>query len=266
MPEEQARPARRYRVMVLAGTREARELCRQLAELHSLDVTASLAGVVRAPTRYPVPVISGGFGGVDGLVRRLLRDRTDLLVDATHPFADTIGTNSVLAAERCGVGIARLERPAWEAGACDDWLEFPSLARAVRAIPAGSRVFAPLGSSTMTPAVHDLLSARSDLEFVIRSIEPLGDTDIPDNVAARIVARPGIDRTSEIELLRRHGCTCLLCRNSGGQDGIPKLEAAASLKLRVFMVARPGTRVQPPENRIFDNPSDLAGWIRNQFM
>ena len=250
--------------MVLAGTRDARELCGQLAELHSLDVTASLAGVVRVPTRYPVPVISGGFGGVDGLVRRLARDRTDLLVDATHPFAEAIAANAVLAAKRCGVGIARLERPAWEAGACDDWLELPSLARAVRAIPAGSRVFAPLGSSTMTAAVRSLLSARSDLEFVIRSIEPLRDTDIPDNVVARIVARPGNERTSEIELLRRHGCTCLLCRNSGGQDGIAKLEAAASLKLRVYLVARPGPRVQLPENRIFDNPFDLASWIQKQ--
>ena len=250
--------------MVLAGTREARELCGQLAELHSLDVTASLAGVVRAPTPYPVPVVSGGFGGVDGLVRWLVRDRTNLLVDATHPFAEAISTNAVLAAERCGVGIARLERPAWEAGACDDWLEFPSLARAVRAIPPGSRVFAPLGSGAMTAAVRSLLSARSDLELVIRSIEPLRETDIPDNVVASIVARPGIDRTSEIELLRRHGCTCLLCRNSGGQDGIAKLEAAASLGLRVYLVARPGQRVQPPGNRIFDNPSDLVSWIQKQ--
>jgi precorrin-6x reductase len=42
----------------------------------------------------------GGFGGVDGLVRWLVEERIDLLIDATPPFAAAISTAAAWAACR----------------------------------------------------------------------------------------------------------------------------------------------------------------------
>ena len=253
----------RFRVLVLAGTLEARELCRELAELDGIDATASLAGAVGSPSDYPVPVVSGGFGGIEGLASALRHCRTDLLADATHPFAATISHNAVGAAKLAGVGIARLERPPWCAGLRDDWQEHPTLAAAVRAIPSGSRVFAPLGAGATRGSAASALSERQDVEFVLRSLEP--PVSAPsNNIVAHVVSRPNADPNSESDLMRRHRCTHLLCRNSGGRGGMAKLEAAAILRMPVHLVSRPATEPLPPAGRIFRETSELVGWIRTR--
>ena len=251
----------RFRVLVLAGTLEARELCGELAELDGVDATASLAGVVSSPSDYPVPVISGGFGGIKGLASALRHRRTDLLADATHPFAATISINAVRAAKLTGIRIARLERPPWRAGIRDDWREHPTLAAAVRAIPSGSRVFAPLGTGAVRGEAASALSERHDVEFVLRSMEPPASAT-SDNIVAHVVSGPNADTNSELVLMRRHGCTHLLCRNSGGRGGIAKLEAAAILRMPVHLVSRPTAEPVPPSGRIFKGSAELADWIR----
>ena len=251
----------RFRVLVLAGTLEARELCGELVELDGIDATASLAGAVGSPSSYPVPVVSGGFGGIEGLASALRHRRIDLLADATHPFAATISFNAVRAAELTKVRIARLERPPWRAGIRDDWHEHPTPAAAVRAIPSGSRVFAPLGTGAVRGEAAFALSERQDVEFVLRSMEP--PTSVPsNNIVAHVVSGPNADTGSELALMRRHGCTHLLCRNSGGRGGIAKLEAAAILRMPVHLVSRPTPEPVPPTGRIFEESAELAGWIR----
>lgn len=253
----------RLRVLVLAGTLEARELCGELAELEGIDATASLAGAVSSPSDYPVPVISGGFGGIEGLASALKHRRTDLLVDATHPFAETISNNAVRAAKLAGVRIARLQRPPWRAGIQDDWHEHPTLSAAVRAIPSGSRVFAPLGTGAAQGKAAWALSERQDVEFVLRSLERSASA-VPNNIIAHVVSRPSADPNSEMDLMRRHGCTHLLCRNSGGRGGRAKLQAAAILRMPVHLVSPPNPGPLPPTGRIFGEASRLAGWIRTE--
>ena len=249
----------RFRVLVLAGTLEARELCGELAELDGVDATASLAGVISSPSDYPVPVISGGFGGIEGLASALKHRRIDLLADATHPFAATISFNAVRAAKLARVRIVRLERPPWRAGIRDDWREHPTLGAAVRAIPSGSRVFAPLGAARGKAVAA--LSERQDVEFVLRSMEP--SVSAPsNNIVAHVISGPNADTGSELALMRRHGCTHLLCRNSGGSGGIAKLEAAAILRMPVHLVSRPTAEPVPPTGRIFEESAELADWIR----
>lgn len=253
----------RLRVLVLAGTLEARELCRELAELDGIDATASLAGAVSLPSSYPVPVVSGGFGGIEGLASALRHRRVDVLADATHPFAATISFNAVRAAMLAGVRIARLERPPWRAGIRDDWREHPTLAAAVGAIPSGSRVFAPLGAGATRGNAASALAERQDVEFVLRSLEP--PVSAPsNNIVAHVVSRPNADPDSELDLMRGHRCTHLLCRNSGGSGGIAKLKAAAILRMPVHLVSRPTPEPLPPAGRIFSGASELAGWIRTQ--
>ena len=55
------------KVLVLAGTAEARAVIDGLRSEGRFDITASLAGATPNPAPLPVPTISGGFGGAEGL-------------------------------------------------------------------------------------------------------------------------------------------------------------------------------------------------------
>ena len=101
------------RILILGGTTEARGLAERLAARTGLDITLSLAGRTTAPVALPVPVRSGGFGGIEGLADYLVRERIDVLIDATHPYAATISANCAHAARLTGVRFLALRRPAW---------------------------------------------------------------------------------------------------------------------------------------------------------
>ena len=77
------------KVLLLAGTAEARELAARLADA-GIPALASLAGATRRPEPLPLPTRVGGFGGAEGF-RAVLRDEgITAVIDATHPFAARI--------------------------------------------------------------------------------------------------------------------------------------------------------------------------------
>lgn len=76
-----------FRILLLAGTSEARQLAEQLSAVENIEVIASLAGVTQDPKPYPVETRTGGFGGPEGLARYIDDQGIDLILNASHPFA-----------------------------------------------------------------------------------------------------------------------------------------------------------------------------------
>src|SRR4051812_34045318 len=133
-------------ILILGGTSEARQLAGRLAGRSDLKVTLSLAGRTARPAAQPVPVRVGGFGGTDGLIAYLATRHIDVLVDATHPYADTIAAHAADAAARAKVPIVALRRPAWTAATGDQWIETDDVGGAVHALGAAPRrVFLAIG-------------------------------------------------------------------------------------------------------------------------
>src|SRR5207237_1891982 len=104
----------RPHVLILGGTTEARELALVLSN-RELVTTMSLAGRTATPAAQPVPVRRGGFGGAEGLAEYLRVQRVDFLIDATHPYAETISANAVQAASQTNTQILPRRRPPWTA-------------------------------------------------------------------------------------------------------------------------------------------------------
>ena len=112
---------RPMKALVLAGTAEARAVIDGLASSGRFALTASLAGATQTPAPLPVPTISGGFGGTDGLAGYCREHGIELLVDVTHPFARQISRNARLAARQAGIMLLRYDRPPWQPRDGDDW-------------------------------------------------------------------------------------------------------------------------------------------------
>ncbi|OYW31038.1 MAG: hypothetical protein B7Z45_10810 [Azorhizobium sp. 12-66-6] len=106
-------------ILILGGTRDARQLAARLADRDDLSLLLSLAGRTEHPAPQPVPVRSGGFGGAEGLADFLRAHGTCAVIDATHPYAANISSNAALACAATGVPLLALGRPAWAAQAGD---------------------------------------------------------------------------------------------------------------------------------------------------
>ena len=233
------------RVLILGGTAEARDLAGELTA-RGHEVTTSLAGRTREPVPPVGAVRSGGFGGPAGLARYLEETGTELLIDATHPFAGTISANAAEAGRRTGARRIALSRPPWPQREGDRWERVRSLDEAASRLPAGSTVLLALGRQHLAP-----FGRRPDVRFVVRAIEPF-TPPFPCDV---ILQRPSAEPEAEAALLRDLAVECIVSRNSGGSGAYAKIAAARALSLPVVMIDRP----PGPPPPTYDNVDDLLG-------
>jgi precorrin-6A/cobalt-precorrin-6A reductase len=217
------------RVLILGGTTEARLLASALVD--RFDVVSSLAGRTSKPLEIAGQVRIGGFGGVDGLVRYLGEERVDVVVDATHPFADTMTGHAVEAAARAGVPFLVLRRPGWVEAVGDDWKRVRDLTEAAAEIPRlGDRVFLTTGRQSVA-----VFAALDDVWFLSRSVE-LPSEPMPKQLEV-VLDRGPFTLDGELRLMREHRINVLVTKDSGGTA--PKLAAARELGIPVVMVDRP---------------------------
>lgn len=225
------------RILILAGTAEARNLANALVAL-GRDVISSFAGVTQEPLLPVGRIHRGGFGGVEGLAGFIRAEAVTRVVDATHPFAAQMSAHAHAACSALQVPLLRLERPAWQAQAGDNWTDVARMAEAVETIASGARVLVTTGRKGLLPLVM-----RPDLSGVIRTIEAVADP-LPEGWT-QVLDRPPHDLASELALMRRERITCLLSKNAGGASTVAKLEAARELSIPVIMITRPAKPACP---------------------
>jgi precorrin-6A/cobalt-precorrin-6A reductase len=220
-------------VLVLGGTAEGRALAADLAGRSGLRVISSLAGRVSHPALPPGEVRTGGFGGAAGLARWATAAGVAAVVDATHPFAETISASAAVACAQAGLPLLRLARPAWTAQEGDDWRDAASLAGAAAMLPAlGQRVFLTTGRQGL-----GAFAGLGRLWFLIRCVDPPRGPLPPRREI--LLARGPYQFEAELALMRRHAIEVLVTKNSGGSLTEGKLAAARALGLPVVMVRRP---------------------------
>lgn len=220
-------------ILLLAGTFEARQLAKQLSLRHAGSrVTASFAGAVKDLPELDVPTRIGGFGGVAGLSGFLRAEHVSLVIDATHPFAAQMSRNAAEACEALQLPLIRLERPAWTALPNDTWSHFGSMQDASRALPEAARAFLAVGRKEIRQ-----FASRADIYGFARMIEAPPEP-LPDGWDL-VLQRPSQSPSEEADLMRKHGITHVVTKNSGGTRAYAKIEAARALQLPVFVIDRP---------------------------
>jgi precorrin-6A/cobalt-precorrin-6A reductase len=226
------------RILILGGTQEAFELAERLAE-DGVDVISSLAGRTRAPRMPKGAVRTGGFGGAEGLAQYLRAQGITHLVNATHPFADTISANAVDAAARAEVPMMRLLRPAWTARSDDRWIAARHAAEAAELCRReGGRIFLTLGSGDL-----GAFAGIHNAHFVVRMVD--APEELPLRDYRSILARGPFSLQDELRLLAEHHIGLIVAKNSGGEATYAKIEAARRMGLPVIMVERPSIALDP---------------------
>lgn len=242
------------KILILGGTSEGRKLADLITEA-GLDVVTSLAGRVKRPRLPRGEVRIGGFGGPQRMGRYLMESSVDLVIDATHPFAERISASALEASTSTGTPLLRLNRPQWTPGEGDNWLSVSSAEEAARLVQERfKRPLLTIGRQQLSAFAGD---ARSS--YLIRCVEP-PDGKLPRRYLLMFDRGP-FDFDSEHSLLRRHRIDVVVTKNSGGDATAAKLEAARSLHIPVIMIERPPSPPVPTVHTV----AEAAQWIVEVF-
>ena len=234
------------KLLILGGTREAYQLAENLdAKLahEKINFISSLAGTTKKPNIPEGKFRTGGFGGLAGLKKFLVKEEISLLVDATHPFAENISKNALLASSDLGLPFLVLNRPPWVKHSKDQWLEVSSLKNAVKYLKNVEKKTGSLfstGSIFLTTGNKELWLFQNFLNyhFLVRTVEePELVSEWPQ--ATFLKDRGPFTLENEIKLLKKHKISMLVTKNSGGISTYAKIEAARYFKIPVLMIRRP---------------------------
>ncbi len=240
------------KLLLLAGTSEARRLAQALAGMPEIKVIASLAGVTREPLDLPVPMRSGGFGGRDAFRKYLQDQGFDTVVDGTHPFAQIISKRCYEVAQELDIPHLQILRPAWEAEAGDLWTFIDDESEAARHIPLGATAFLATGRQTLHR--FENLTGR---QIICRQIET-SEGEFPFEGGEYLIGRPPFLVEEEVELFTRRKVDWLVVKNAGGMLSRSKLVAARQLKIPVLLINRPPLL---PCKRVETDKAALT-WVR----
>ncbi|MCQ8241287.1 cobalt-precorrin-6A reductase [Acetobacteraceae bacterium KSS12] len=246
-------------MLILGGTTEANALVSALGAHSGWRPVLSLAGVTRSPRLPAAEVRIGGFGGADGLEGWLREHGMRAVVDATHPFAVRISANARESCRRLALPMLRIERPAWQPIAGDDWHDASDMMAAAALLgDRPRRVLLTVGRKDLLP-----FRRRGLHRYLVRSVDPPPPELLPEG-AAVLAARGPFTLDGERQLLRAEGIEWLVTKNAGGIAVSAKLQAARELGIPVAMVRRP----DPPSAGACDLPAvpdwrDALSWLAN---
>ena len=230
-------------IFVIAGTEDGRELAGFLLN-NGLDVTASVVSSYGKALleRYERIKINVKKLDEDELVRLLLNDNVEVLVDASHPYAVNVSQNAMAACHRADIPYIRYERESIPLTYDKIFHVADYETAAIKAAELGKNIFLTTGSRNLkafvdSPALREcrLIARILPTADVLAECEKLGFN--PKN----IVAMQGPFSTElNVELFKHYQAEVIISKDSGQIGGVDtKLTAAEELNLPVVLIDRP---------------------------
>lgn len=237
-------------LLLLAGTREAREIAKALLA-EGVPATASLAGVTREPTELAIPTRVGGFGGRDGFRSYLKENDITAVLDATHPFAHSISNRSAEICSEQTIPYCQLLRAAWDPE--PNWHMLSREEDAAALVQPGETVFLATGRQTLG-RFENMAHAR----VICRQIDP-PEAPFPFPNGHYHVAKPPFSEEDEYQLFKELEVDWLIAKNAGGNSSRTKLDAAKRLNLNVALLERPAQ----PKGCKAESVEEALAWVQS---
>lgn len=241
------------RILLLSGTSEGRLLARALLDA-GLAVTATVTEDAARTTlfgsfRDELSVEVGGFSE-PSLEAYLAQGMTDVVLDATHPFAARITSIAARVCRRSGVPYVRFERPDCQPPAGAHFAA--TFAEAAEALPTiARRALLTLGARQLKhfAQLHDRVEMFARILPATRSLDEALAAGFS---SGRILClRPPFSQAFNRALLEEYRIDTLVTKDSGVEGGVvEKVRAAEELGVKVLMIRRPALENFAPETAI----------------
>lgn len=221
-------------ILILGGIAESKQLAQHLID-DGHSVIYSIVGLVRH-SDLPCEIHVGGFSnddqdGINGLADYCQHQAINLLIDATHPFADEISSNAVTAAAQVDISCWRFSRPSWDKSKYDNWHDYTDWDDLAPQLENFRRPFFTIGSSIL----EHVEQRPEHQQWLIRSARELPEIE----GVIQINAIGPFDYQDELEVMEEYEVDALVSKDSGGNHMVEKLDAALSLEIPVFVQSRP---------------------------
>lgn len=230
-------------ILVLAGTRDGRELATFLARQGWPVSVAVVSEYGRKLASQDGLAVHTGCRDTAGLVALLRTEGARAVIDASHPYAAAVSSNAQEACEALGLPYLRYERPPAPLPVYDKLYHAADATEAARlAAGLGKVVFLATGSRTLAVFKNEpLLAGHRLIARVLPEPEVVTVCRRLGFAPGDIVALQGpFSHSLNVALFREYAAEVIVTKNSGLVGGADsKFSAAQELGLSLVVIDRP---------------------------
>ncbi|MBQ9026893.1 MAG: precorrin-6A reductase [Methanobrevibacter sp.] len=238
---------KKLNIFLLGGTKDSTELIKHLKDNYDTHILTTTT------TEYGSKLAIEA-GSDDTIARPLLKDEIieiigngdfDLLIDATHPFAEHITKTSKSVSEICNIRYIRFERPSLSFDDIDtSHIVYAKSFEDAGQIIAGQypegNILHFAGANTMEDVLKNVSTERfyPRILKVPKSIEKCENLGVVND---HIIEMKGAASLKEnIDLIEKYDASVMITKESGEIGGvIEKIEAANQKDICLIMIKRP---------------------------
>ena len=260
------------KIFLLGGTKDSVNIIQHINDNYDAHILTTTT------TEYGARLAKEGGSG-ETIARPLLKDEIikiyqdgnfDVLIDATHPFAEHITQTSASIAKELEIPYIRFERPTTDLTNIDTshihYVDsFDEAGKLIeRDFPKGN-IMHFAGANTMAEVLEHVSTERfyPRILKVASSIEKCEKLNVnPDHI---IPMKGAATKEENIELIEKYDASVMITKESGEIGGvIEKIEAANEKDIAVIMIQRPKTD-ELNKNDIVSNLEELDIKLKNFF-
>lgn len=206
----------------------------------------------------------------DEIVKIILEDKFDILIDATHPFAEHITQTSATIAKELKLPYIRFERPVTNFEnidtSCIHYVNsFTEAGKLISEEFREGNVLHFAGANTMEDVLKNVSTERF-YPRILKVESSLEKCDALGVEADHIIPMKGAATAEEnIELIEKYEATVMITKESGEIGGvIDKIEAANEKNISVIMIQRPQIK-EVNKKDIVSNLDELDEKLKTYF-
>ncbi|MDI3481373.1 MAG: precorrin-6A/cobalt-precorrin-6A reductase [Tepidanaerobacteraceae bacterium] len=227
-------------ILVLAGTKEGREMAEMLSGLN-FPVIASTV------TDYGGKLLEGKAKARTGpldreLLESFIREKNvELVIDATHPFASKISLNAIEACKNAKIKYMRYEREDMGKYCFPGVIRVENFDEAVSEALKYERIFLTIGSKNLDRFAALKKQGKHIIARVLPTSEVLKKCEHLGFLPGEIIAMEGpFSVDMNYCMFKDYKADVVVTKDSGPGGGVvEKLRAAVKLNVPVIMVKRP---------------------------
>lgn len=240
-------------ILVLAGTKDGRQLASQLAKAgyHTIVSVVSQYGKELAEKNNLV-VYSDPLDK-NGMIKFIEEYKVKLVVDASHPYAVNVSKNAMQACEILQINYIRYERPTSAFPHYNKlYLVTNYQEAALKAADLGKTIFLSTGSRALEVFKREQkLSGSRIIARILPDPEAIAKCfDLGFNLRDIIALQGPFSHELNVIMFKDYGADVVIMKNSGQIGGSDtKISAAIELSLPLVVIDRPAVNYR---NILFD--------------
>ena len=230
-------------ILLLGGTIDSREISKEFKKYKIEFITSTVSEYGKSLAEEHSDIVVREVMDKNRLVSFINENQINIIIDATHPFAQNVSENAINAAEETGILYLRFERPDFETVPQNIIYVKDINEASIKALEIGKNILLTTGSRGLS-SFKNLIKEKNVFVRILPEISSITACEEAGIQTGNIIAMQGpFSEDFNDIIIKEKKIDLLITKDSGKAGGLlEKITAAKKNNITLIIIKRPEIR------------------------